>query len=192
MKETNFKLYIHVNKINNKKYVGITKQHIKERCRSDGSGYSRNPYFYNAIKKYGWDNFEHIIIYRNLTYEMAIKLEQTYILLMHTRDKHNGYNMTDGGDGALGCHPSLESIEKRRLKRIGKKATESQLKGLTIGREYKKKKVYCVDDFGNKIKFNSIKEASEYFNNPRIWRKFSIIVREHIKENDRYWYYMEV
>ena len=49
----NFYVYIHTNKINNKKYIGITCQNPSKRWRN-GNGY-KNGYFAKAIKKYGWD-----------------------------------------------------------------------------------------------------------------------------------------
>ena len=54
-------IYMHTNKINGKKYIGQTFQNIEYRWRQDGSGYKGQP-FYNAIEKYGWDNFEHKIL----------------------------------------------------------------------------------------------------------------------------------
>ena len=56
-----YSVYLHNNKINNKKYIGITKQKPKNRWGLNGYNYNSSPYFYAAIQKYGWDNFEHII-----------------------------------------------------------------------------------------------------------------------------------
>ena len=70
IKENKWCVYTHTNKINGKKYVGQTCQ-IPEKRWKNGNGYKRNPYFYNAIQKYGWDNFEHQILASDLTLEEA-------------------------------------------------------------------------------------------------------------------------
>ena len=46
-------VYIHTNKINEKRYVGITCQSTSRRWRN-GDGYIQNEHFYRAIQKYGW------------------------------------------------------------------------------------------------------------------------------------------
>ena len=54
--------------------------------------------FFNAIQKYGWDNFEHIILEEGLTEEEAVEKEKYYIALWHTNDDNYGYNLTAGGE----------------------------------------------------------------------------------------------
>ena len=61
-----YTIYIHRNKINNKAYIGQTCNDPKKRWEN-GNGYKKQPHFYNAIQKYGWDGFEHIIWGENLT-----------------------------------------------------------------------------------------------------------------------------
>ena len=55
-------IYLHKNKINHKCYVGQTCQKPEQRWGRNGQGYHQQSYFYRAIQKYGWDNFEHIIL----------------------------------------------------------------------------------------------------------------------------------
>lgn len=63
-----YTVYQHKNKINGKVYIGITKQAPEERW-NNGKKYKSSPHFYAAIQKYGWDNFEHNILFQNLTKE---------------------------------------------------------------------------------------------------------------------------
>lgn len=87
----NFKVYMHIAP-NNKKYVGITQQKLYKRWQN-GSAYHHNKHFTNAILKYGWDNFEHIVIAENLNKEDACKLEQKLIKKYKTNNRKYGYNV---------------------------------------------------------------------------------------------------
>ena len=97
---------MHTNRINGKKYIGITSQNPPERRWRNGlNGYKRG-YFRNAIKKYGWDNFDHTILIDNLdSLDKANYYEQLYIM-QHNTKYPNGYNLTDGGDGTCGWKPT--------------------------------------------------------------------------------------
>ena len=76
----NYIIYAHINKINNKVYVGQTCQNPEKRW-DYGSGYKKhNLHFYNAIKKYGWDNFEHEILFENLTQKEAKQKGFIYVV----------------------------------------------------------------------------------------------------------------
>lgn len=91
-----------MNKINGKKYIGITKQNPPERrWRNGGAGYKQG-YLKNAINKYGWDNFDHEILLDNIpSLKEANHYERFYIKEYNTKYP-NGYNLTDGGDGTSG------------------------------------------------------------------------------------------
>lgn len=124
--ENNYTVYMHVNKENNKKYIGITGLPVQKRWRRDGSGYNNHqPLFSRAINKYGWDNFEHIILYENLSKEDACQKEIELIKLHNTQDPEFGYNIQRGGElGNTGINFSEESRKKMSLAHKGKKLTE--------------------------------------------------------------------
>lgn len=97
MEHKNYTVYMHQNKINGKKYIGITGDIPEKRWRN-GKGYDKNPYFDHAIQKYGWDNFEHIILYEGLTKEEAENLEIETIAKYDTTNSEKGYNLQHGGN----------------------------------------------------------------------------------------------
>jgi len=111
--ENNWTLYMHINKINGMKYIGITSQKPEDRWGCNGNKYKQS-YFKNAIKKYGWDNFLHEIVFTGLSEEDAKYLEKLFIKGFKTK-KPNGYNLTDGGDGTLGYSPSPDARKKMSI-----------------------------------------------------------------------------
>ena len=76
-----------------KKYIGMSKN-VKRRWEANGKNYKMCTKFYNAIKKYGWENITHEILEENLTKEEAERLEEFYIKEFDT--VNNGYNMLKG------------------------------------------------------------------------------------------------
>lgn len=116
--ERKFVVYMHIFP-NNKRYIGITCQDIKDRWKN-GTGYgSDQPLIYNAIKKYGWENVKHIILFKDLTEEQAKKEEKKLIEQYNTFDDRYGYNMTLGGDGFL-KYATEEEKEEVYQKRVEK------------------------------------------------------------------------
>ncbi len=93
----NYKVYKHTNLINNKVYIGITKQEPKRRWQK-GIGYIDNSYFYNSIIKYGWDNFKHEILFDKLTKEEAQQKEIELIKMYRSNERQYGYNFSKGGE----------------------------------------------------------------------------------------------
>lgn len=111
-------LYVHVNKVNGKKYFGITKGYAKSRW-GGGSGYYKSTKFYPAIKKYGWDGFYHIIILKNLSKDEALYLEKSYISLYQTTNRDFGYNTDKGGkDTEVSFLVKRRLMKERRVKPI--------------------------------------------------------------------------
>ena len=96
MEENNYSVYVHTNKHNNKKYVGLTKKRPKDRWQR-GNGYTHSIYFYSAIQKYGWDGFYHDVVADCLSKEEASTLERELIKEYKTTNRIYGYNLNQGG-----------------------------------------------------------------------------------------------
>ena len=88
-------IYIHKNKANGKCYVGQTIKQNPNARWENGSGYMRQAKFWNAIQKYGWDGFEHIILETDVPIEQLNEKENYYIDLYNAID--NGYNVELAG-----------------------------------------------------------------------------------------------
>jgi len=138
MEDNNYTVYMHVNKINSKKYIGITKQKPEKRW-SNGNHYKSSPHFYSSIKKYGWNNFDHLILYNNLSETDAKNKEIELIAEYNTTDDYYGYNCTKGGDGTSGYKCSEEQRKKMSERQLGTKASEETKEKMRIamlGREF--------------------------------------------------------
>lgn len=121
MNERKFVVYCHTLKKDGRKYIGITSNDVKKRWNY-GNGYRSNRYFYRAIKKYGWSEFEHEILFENLTAKEAGDKEIELIKKYSTTDRNKGFNISYGGDlGLLGLKHSEEAKRKMSLAKKGKK-----------------------------------------------------------------------
>jgi group I intron endonuclease len=127
-------IYMAVNKVNNKAYVGQAVQHkgnkdkhltLRNRIRKHIYYAKRGmPYsFQDAIRQYGEDNFIWTIIsVCTSNHEELNELEIYYIAKFNTnlyRNNSWGYNETDGGKGQSGYKQKPETIEKRRQSNTG-------------------------------------------------------------------------
>ena len=189
MSERVWVLYCHKNKRNGKRYFGITCQQPEQRWLR-GLGYAEHLPIGRAIRKYGWDNFEHTIIFDGLTEDKAKRLERLYIAMYETQSDEFGYNITAGGDGVFGFRHSDESRQKMSLSKCGenhpnwgkhlsdetrRKISESNtgkgnpLKGIPISESHKQhiseakyKPVAAYDDDGNlMLSFPSARHAAD-------------------------------
>lgn len=111
-------IYVHINKINGKAYVGQTIQTLQDRW-GQGSLYSTCTHFYNAIQKYGWDNFEHKVLECGLNEDELNDKEKYWIEKYNSIQ--NGYNLREGGNNQ---HLTEEHKEKIRLSNIKTKGRQ--------------------------------------------------------------------
>lgn len=117
-------VYCHTNKINNKKYIGVTGSSIQKRAGLNGSLYKGSSHFYNAILKYGWDNFKHEILYDNLTKEQASQKQRQLIEEYQTQNPDFGYNLRQGGYEGYSFSMSEETKNKISKSLTGIKKSE--------------------------------------------------------------------
>lgn len=110
-----FTIYIHKNKVNGKVYIGQTSQNPIKRW-DNGRGYITSPKFYNAIQKYGWNNFEHIILEDNLNYQQSKEKEKYYINLY----RNNCYNKTNGGEQGKTIYLTQKEYEQKYIDKKNK------------------------------------------------------------------------
>lgn len=132
-------IYLIENQINYKIYIGITgnlnKRISTHKSIARKENRANNSAVHSAIRKYGWDNFDVLVLESTSNKEEAKKLEKYYISFF---DTYNGigYNCTAGGDSFL-CgkdhplygvqgedHPSYgRHHSKRARKEISKKTS---------------------------------------------------------------------
>lgn len=104
----NYKVYKHTSP-NGKVYIGITCQKLSRRFMN-GKGYKQCPRMANAIKKYGWNNFKHEVLFDGLTKAEAEEIEIELIKKYKSNDSKYGYNIENGGNTS-GTH-SEETKQK--------------------------------------------------------------------------------
>lgn len=173
-------VYLHNNILNNKKYIGITKQPPEYRWGINGINYKSSPYFYSAIQKYGWDNFEHIVLYKGLTKEEACQKEIELIQKYQTQDKQYGYNIMGGGDAPVMSteirehlskalkgnqngkgHPCSEE-KKRKISEAQKGRSLTSEHKLKLSEAAKKRHVVCSEEKKKKLSQNYPHKKSIY------------------------------
>lgn len=99
--------------ISSKIYVGVTNNFkLRKSQHKSKANTGRRTVFYNAIRKYGWDNFEWCIIESVPTRAAANEIEQYWINYFKSNVRAFGYNMTEGGEGVAGFSLSVEARRK--------------------------------------------------------------------------------
>lgn len=117
------KIYCLQNLINGHRYVGFTSRNVEERIvehfKCARLGYNGSPVLYDAIRKYGKENFKWHILYEG---DDAIEKEDEFVQLL------GDYNTAPGGGGLL-----LERTEKHKTN------ISKALLGHTISQETREK-----------------------------------------------------
>jgi len=141
-------IYCFENLVDGKKYIGQSinierryKEHFrfleKEECGDE------NKYFWNALKKYGIQNFSFYIL-EECHQDLLNDLEVKYIKELNSHKTENGYNVSWGGNSPMrGIEKSVET----RMRMSNSK------KGKLLGKDN--------PNYGNKMSEDSKKKISE-------------------------------
>ena len=90
-------IYMHVNNLNFKCYIGITVQRAKQRWTS-GIAYKNNRRFGSALNKHGWENFSSYILAFGDDRDSLNKAEVFAIVAAGGHKSKHTYNLSPGGD----------------------------------------------------------------------------------------------
>lgn len=154
-------IYMVINLVNNKRYIGQTTGSFNRRYCGDFPKNCSNDHLKNAINKYGWNNFE-VIEELDVAYskEELDEKECHYIKKYKTTDRRYGYNKKSGGANGKTSIESKERLSKSRKGRFGgvnnpfygkkhTKETRLQIGKANIGRSGAKsgraKEVICLN-----------------------------------------------
>lgn len=170
-------VYLLLNKVNGKRYVGQTSKTVEERfqehCGQSASGSSYK--IHRALRKYGKDNFEVItLMYVDSDTREGLISKLNYCEKYFVKkfdSRKNGYNMTNGGDGTLGYewNDNQRMLQSERCKRQWKTQKCVFKKGLKKAQKLailvRNKKVVQFDLNGNFIQvFESVVLAKKSLN----------------------------
>lgn len=131
--ERKWTVYKHTNKTNGKVYIGITSKKVVEYRWNHGRGYKDNKYFFNSIKKYGWEEgFSHEILFSDLsTFEAQEKEKE--LIKEYDCIFPKGYNNSTGGESY-----NVSEITRKRMSESSK-GQKAWNKGVPCTEEVKRK-----------------------------------------------------
>lgn len=108
---------------NEKRYIGITINALSKRWRqhlADARKLSRGiGALHQAIRHYGEHQFTIEVICEVVDLREACAMERS-LIASHNTMRPNGYNLTSGGESTAGTKHSVETVEKNRLRNLGK------------------------------------------------------------------------
>ena len=155
-KTRNFIVYEHKNKTNGMRYIGITSCSPNKRWGKNGSHYKKNAHFWNAIQKYGWDGFEHNILYSGLSMQDACIKEKEIIEKYQTYNPSFGYNNTKGGEEVIEfSDQSKQRMSNSKKNRVITKEWREHLSESGKGRVPWNKGKHLSDEHKEKLRIAS-------------------------------------
>lgn len=139
-------VYKITNTVNNKLYFGVTQQSLIKRwqqhkCNSN----KKNYHLYNAIKKYGFNNFKIEIVYKAKNKKDMFSKEKELISMYKTNLREYGYNNSLGGEASrFGCKMTdeqkkkISEYQKNRIRKPMSEETKIKISNKAKGRDMSK------------------------------------------------------
>lgn len=164
-----YKIYLITNLINQKKYVGITKNTIEKRWKEHIRTTRKKKKYaiHDAIIKHGEENFSIVLLEENVT----DPLRECFWIEQHNTFEE-GYNLTKGGDGTLSVIISEEERKNRSERAL------QQHKKKIIGMHGKTHS----DETKNKIKTSHINLNRTGSNNPMFGKTHSEETKQKLRK----------
>lgn len=154
-----YSIYKIQNKLNGKCYIGFDsnypnriKDHIAESKKS-----RRNTKFYNAIRKYGWVNFDIYVLYQSKEFEHTLNVMENHFI-MENDSYCNGYNSTTGGERGFSNHDYVK--RKISYKNKGKKLTSEQKEKISRMQKGVPKSEEMKNKVSNTLKGHTVSEET--------------------------------
>ena len=172
-------IYCATNTNNGKKYIGFDSYYPSRIFAHKKSAYDPKSnhytsYFHRAIRKHGFEAFSWEILYQSKDFQHCLGIMENHFITEHNTfvgfKNSNGYNMTLGGNGALGRKDSKETRKKKSLALKGRKPDQ---------------KVYDANYTPEIRKLLSV-NASKRFKNQVPWNKGGKMIQTHCIHCDRY------
>lgn len=151
-----YTVYVLINKINGKVYVGVTRKTLFERCNF-GWGYVNNKPFFADTRKYGWDNIEQNIFAQHLTKEEAFNMEKFLISKFRDQNPDSVYNLDAGGEHGKHCDSTIEILREKNVGRIVTEEARMKIK------EARSKQVFSAEALAKRsLKMRGRKMSPEF------------------------------
>lgn len=120
-------IYVIENIVNNKKYVGKSKnvykrihQHVSDILILERN-YNENPHLLNSVNHYGLDNFKYYIVeefIQDENLEENLKIRELYWMKeLNTLDREFGYNLRYDSEGKCFCSQETKDKISKRAKK---------------------------------------------------------------------------
>lgn len=117
--------------MNEKIYIGCTIRGLEKRFQAHKNAHETSGLaLHTAMRKHGTENFTIELIEETETIEQMFQREIYWINKLNTF-RGDGYNMTAGGEGAVGCKISEETKKKMSKAHLGKVLSEEHKKKIS-------------------------------------------------------------